>query len=308
MIRFFSSASVLYPFYNLLHPVSLSPGEPDELRIYIFSKHLQFLNWKQTGMIAKDLGFDGIDLTVRKNGHVDPNKAPAELPEALKDIRSSGIDCDIITTKVEDIDKVVDKQLIKTAAQNGIKYYRLNWYNYLEDKNLLQSIDYYQDKINAISKLNKQYDIIGTYQNHSGTKIGASYWEVYNILKDSNSQFMGAQYDIRHAVAEGGRSWTNGFKLLAPLIKTIVLKDFKWGLVNGKWKIVNTPIGEGMVDFQQYFKLLKEFNINVPVILHLEYPLGGAEKGNRILTVDKSKVFEAMRSDLQKIKQLWKNS
>jgi len=52
-------------------------------------------------------------------------------------------------------------------------------------------------------------------------------------LESVNPAFFGAQYDIRHAVAEGGRSWSNGVKLLKDQIKTIVLKDFKWGKVNG---------------------------------------------------------------------------
>ena len=121
-------------------------------------------------------------------------------------------------------------------------------------------------------------------------------------------RFFGAQYDIRHAVAEGGRSWSNGVKLLKDQIKTIVLKDFKWGKVDGKWKIVNVPIGEGMVDFDAYFKLLKSFGLMPPVSLHLEYPLGGAEKGKREITVDKQVVFDAMKSDLEKIQGLWKEA
>ncbi|MDX2445258.1 MAG: hypothetical protein QNK30_15795, partial [Bacteroidales bacterium] len=111
--------------------------------------------------------------------------------------------------------------------------------------------------------------------------------------------------DIRHAVVEGGLSWENGLRLIHPNIKTIVLKDFKWGKLNGKWKAINTPIGEGMVDFKKYFRLLKEYQINVPISLHLEYPLGGAEKGANTLSVDKKIVFQAMKKDLATVHELW---
>ena len=63
-----------------------------------------------------------------------------------------------------------------------------------------------------------------------------------------------------------------------------MLKDFKWGKVSGKWKVVNVPIGEGMVDFDTYFKLLKSYGLQPPVSLHCEYPLGGAEKGKYKIT------------------------
>ena len=86
------------------------------------------------------------------------------------------------------------------------------------------------------------------------------------------------------------------------------VKDFKWTMNNGKWKLTNVHIGEGMVDFTTYFKLLKANNIVVPVSLHLEYPLGGAEKGKSDITVDKKVVFDAMIRDLNAIQKLWREA
>ena len=109
-------------------------------------------------------------------------------------------------------------------------------------------------------------------------------------------------------MAEGGHSWVNGLNLLQKHIKVIVLKDFKWGKVNGKWKAVNVPIGEGMVDFDSYFKLLKKYKLKPPVSLHLEYDLGGAEKGYSNISVDKKVVFDAMKRDLKALQILWRNA
>jgi len=67
-------------------------------------------------------------------------------------------------------------------------------------------------------------------------------------------------------------------------------------------------MGEGMVDFNAYFKLLKTFGLKPPVSLHLEYPLGGAEKGKSNLSVEPKIVFEAMKKDLAFIHQLWKQA
>ena len=63
-----------------------------------------------------------------------------------------------------------------------------------------------------------------------------------------------------------------------------------------------------MVDFDTYFKLLKRYGLNPPVTLHLEYPLGGADKGKFDITVDKKIVFDAMKKDLLAIRKLWKNA
>jgi L-ribulose-5-phosphate 3-epimerase len=40
--------------------------------VYIFSKHLQFLGYEDMAQAAAEIGFDGIDLTVRPGGHVPP--------------------------------------------------------------------------------------------------------------------------------------------------------------------------------------------------------------------------------------------
>lgn len=280
----------------------------EPLQVHLFSKHLQFLNIKEASKIAADIGFSGLDLTVRPKGHILPENVKTELPEAIRDIKQAGLRCDMITTTVSDVKNPLDEDVIKTAGAEGVKYYRSNWFKFKEELTLEDSLDYFKEKIRELAELNKAHNIIGCYQNHSGTSIGASVWEIKKVLETANPVFFGAQYDIRHAVAEGGQSWPNGVKLLKDHIKTIVLKDFKWGQVDGKWKIINVPIGEGMVDFDAYFKRLKEFGLKPPVSLHLEYPLGGANKGRYEITVDQQVVFDAMKKDLTAVQQLWKDA
>ena len=211
----------------------------------------------------------------------------------------------MITTAITDINSPHDLAIIETAAYLGVQYYRCNWFRYHEDRPMQESISHYQQKIKELGEANRQHGILGCYQNHAGRKIGASYWELEQLLKAADPNHFGTQYDIRHATVDGGLSWKNGLQLLRSSIKTIVLKDFKWGQVDGQWEVVNVPIGEGMVDFTGYFKLLKTYGLAPPASLHLEYPLGGAEKGRREITVDPDVIFDAMRKDLAAIQQLW---
>lgn len=278
------------------------------LSINIFSKHLQFLDFEATGQMAAEMGFDGVDLTVRPKGHVLPKDVKIGLPKAIAAIKRGGSTCEMITTSIENVNRPLDVDIIKTAGNSGIKYYRTGWFKYPKEQSMQDALEMYRKQINEIGRLNKENEIIGCYQNHSGKKVGASFWEIHKIIETVNSDFFGAQYDVRHAIAEGGNSWENGLQLLQSKIKTIVLKDFKWGKVNGKWKPVNVPVGEGMVDFDRYFKLLKKYNLNPPVSLHLEYDLGGAEKGRSNITVDKKVVFDAMKKDLKAIRKLWKEA
>lgn len=275
------------------------------LKIHIFSKHLQFLNCGEMCEVAKEMGFDGIDLTVRPKGHVLPERVETDLPKAVEAMRKVGFAPLVMTTAIEDAANTTDQRVLETAAKQGFKYYRMNWYDYPKGKSMPEALQEYQQKVKGLGLLNKKMGLVGCYQNHAGLLVGSSVWELWELIKEADKQYMGIQYDIRHATVEGGLSWKNGLRLIHPYIKTIPLKDFKWEKTNGEWKAQGTPIGEGMVDFATYFKLLKQYNINVPVSLHLEYPLGGAEDGATQLTVDKNIVFAAMKKDLQKVRELW---
>ena len=301
------TASII-PFLNLPFSswATISINEP--LSVHVFSKHLQFLDYKTTGEMAAEMGFSGVDLTVRPKGHVLPELVKTDLPKAISDIKSAGSTCEMITTSIESVDNSLDVDIIKTAAKVGVNYYRTHWFKYHQDKSIQASLEIYKKQIEELAKLNEELGIVGYYQNHAGTDVGSSFWETKMLLENVNPNHFGAQFDIRHAVAEGGHSWENGLRLLQSHIKGIVLKDFKWGKVNGEWKAINVPIGEGMVNFNAYFILLKKYNLKPPVSLHLEYDLGGAEKGFSNISVDKKVVFDAMKKDLKAIQKLWREA
>lgn len=280
----------------------------DVPKINIFSKHLQFLNYKDMAEAAKEIGFDGIDLTVRPKGHVLPERVENDLPLAVEAMKKVGFSPLLMATAIEDVNNPLDKKVLEVAAAQGIKYYRMNWYKYNDQKTIPQLLDVYRDKVAALSKLNTKLGITGCYQNHAGRMVGASLFEIWELLQKADLSHMGAQYDIRHATLEGGLSWQTGYELIKPNIKTIVLKDFMWEKTNGKWGPKNVPLGEGMVDFKTYFKLLKTNNIQAPVCLHLEYPLGGADQGADNITVAPKVVFDAMKRDLLKVKELWEQA
>jgi sugar phosphate isomerase/epimerase len=102
----------------------------------------------------------------------------------------------------------------------------MNWLKYPEEKSMPSSIEHFQQKIKALSLLNRELSLTGCYQNHAGTLIGSSLWELWELLKEADKQYMGIQYDIRHAVVEGGLSWQNGLRLVQSQIKTLTIKDF----------------------------------------------------------------------------------
>ena len=76
--------------------IAAAPLQSAPLKISIFSKHLQFLEWEAMTNAAKEIGFDGVDLTLRKGGHIEPERAEQDLPKVAAIIRKAGLEFSMI--------------------------------------------------------------------------------------------------------------------------------------------------------------------------------------------------------------------
>lgn len=298
------AALPLLSFDSITQRTNTTATQP--LNVHLFSKHLQFLNYKDMAEAAAEMGFNGLDITVREKGHVLPKNVKQHLPEVAAALASFGLSTEMITTNILDPEDPNSSAILNTASKLGFKNYRMGWLTYPENSTILESIDKYKLLFRSLEALNKKVGITGVYQNHAGLHVGAPIWDLQLLLAAADPNYLGCQYDIRHAVVEGGTCWELGLNLIQSHIKTIVIKDFKWGQENGQWKPINVPLGEGMVDFKKYFTLLKKMGIHHPPIsLHCEHDLGGAEIGNTTISISQKQVFQRIKKDLDFLQTAW---
>ncbi len=273
--------------------------------IHIFSKPLQWLDYDSLAELLAEAGAEGIDLTVRPGGHVLPENVKRDLPLAVKAAQKRGLRTDMIVTAITGADEQYAEDIIATASDLGIKFYRLGYLNYDEKSGVWGTLQKYKPLMKKLEERNRKYNIHGAYQNHYGTRVGGPVWDLYELLKDLDPQYIGCQYDVRHAVAEGGSSWVNGLKLIAPYVKCTDIKDFKWSQnAKGRWAPESVPVGTGMVNFDEYFKIVRNFNIDGPISIHLEYP--PFERSNiQMSDTEKRKLFiTEMRKDIDAVKTM----
>lgn len=274
--------------------------------INLFSKHMQWLNWDDMAKTAKNIGFDGLDLTVRPDGHISPENVENDLPKVIEICNKEGLNVEMICTNIQSISESFSERIIKTASQQGIKYYRMGWLFYDEEKSLATNLADIKFKLMDIEAVSRQYGIKACYQNHDGNWFGSPLWDLGKILGEINSEWLGCQYDILNASLEGINSWPLGLELLAPFIHTIDIKDGFWNFEHGKLNLNYAPLGKGMVNFEEFFSLINKFNIAAPLSVHFEYPLGGCETGARKLSAPDKDVVSAMKNDLQLLREYLK--
>jgi sugar phosphate isomerase/epimerase len=299
-----AAAGAYIPLSQLDGNNMFSYQQTSDRKIHIFTKPLAWMSYDEMASLVAESGAEGIDLPVRPGGHVLPENVEKDLPKAFEAARKNGLRMDMIVTGIVSADEKYTESILKTASSLGIKYYRLGWVGYDESLGIMGTLQKYKGELKKLEALNRKYKIHGAYQNHSGTRIGGSVWDLYELLKDLDPEYVGCQYDVRHAMVEGGVSWVNGFKLVMPWVKCTDIKDFYWQKVNDKWGPVTVPLGEGMVNFDDYFKLVKNNNVPGPMSLHLEYP--PFEKfTEKVTDVEKKRLFvTAMKKDVDALKAL----
>lgn len=299
-------------------------GPAGRVPIVYFSKHLQWLNWEQMAETAAELGFDGLDVTVREGGHVEPARVQEDLPKVAKIVRKAGLEIPMITAGIVDVNSPDAEAIIRTASEVGIPRYRWGWFSWSDNKkvpdlskfhasigrpsglliNIPDRLAQLKERVARLAALNEKYKICAMYHNHSGSMVGASVWDLWVLIKDFDPRWVSSNFDIGHATIEGGLGgWANSARLMTPFIKGIAIKDFKWGRnAKGDWEPLWCPLGDGMVNFPAYLAMISEAKFSGPVQLHTEYPLGGVENGARTLTMDKSQVLATTRKDLNALK------
>jgi len=254
-------------------PVDAADAEP-RFKIIAFTKPFRTLNATQTAELVADVGWDGVELPVRaKDGQITPDKVEDELPKFVEALRARDREVSIVTTDITAVTPEAER-VLRTASRLGIKRYRLGFFNYAKNKPIPDQLNQVGARLHELAALNKDLGLQAGFQNHSGDgRMGAPIWDIWMMIKDLDPKAMGICFDIGHATIEGGLAWPTHFRLAAPRLTAVFVKDFRWQKTGQDWKAVWCPLGEGMVN-RDFFKRLKATNYTGPICQHHEYELG----------------------------------
>lgn len=250
-----------------------APGERPSF--CLFSKHVPDLAWSDLGRAVRDAGFDGVDLTVRANGHVLPERAADDLPRAIEAIRKSGVIVPMITTELTSASQPGAKPLLEAAARSGVRYFKTGYWRYTASADVRAQVAAAADALAGLAAIARDCGIEMGFHNHAGY-IGAALWEIAPAMDRLDARWAGYYFDPRHAVAEGGGgAWKAATHLVAPRLKMVAAKDFFWLKGPKGWVIEDCPLGEGQVDWTWVGAALRDARFAGPVSLHFEYDIPG---------------------------------
>jgi sugar phosphate isomerase/epimerase len=230
-------------------------------------------NWDELGRKAKEIGFDGVDLTVRAKGHVEPARAAEDLPKAFRAIRDHGLGVPMITTGLTEASDPAARPTLSTAAKLRIPFWKPGYYRYKFDRPVDRTLSEVRESASGLVAMSKEYGITAGFHNHSGDYVGSAVWDIRDIIGNMDAKSIGYYFDPGHATIEGGLAgWRISLNLVLPRLKMAALKDFFWEKRrDGKWAVRWCPMGEGMVDWPRTFAAFAASGFHGPLTLHVEY-------------------------------------
>lgn len=248
------------------------PANPAQQRfprqeVCAFIKFVQSLPYDALGAAIAGAGFTGIEATVRKGGIIEPGAAADALPELARAMQAAGCGITLLATDIDRVDAPLTEKVLRAAAAAGVKRYRTAYYRYDLTRPIRPQLAGFRSMARDLAALNRELGLTGVYQNHAGVSyVGASLWDLDELLTGIDPAQLGVAFDIRHATAEGGTTWPLLWKLIEPRVGMVYVKDFVWRERNPH----NVPLGEGQVD-PAFAHALGRRVPPLPISVHVEY-------------------------------------
>jgi sugar phosphate isomerase/epimerase len=283
-----------------------APRGPFRGTLCLFSKPVPQLNWKELAESTRRAGFDGIDLTVRPEGHVLPERAATDLPKAVEAIRDAGLEVPMITTALLSADDPAARPIISTASKLHIPYLKPGYYKY-KLVNVQKEVAEAGRQFRTLVELAKDHGIQVGYHNHP-RYIGEAIWDMARVIEPLDPRWSGYYYDLCQATIEGGESgWRVSTNLVTPRLKMVAAKDFLWKqTAQHQWRAVICPMGQGMSRWKEFFQILAKSDFHGPVSYQHEYLIPGVSHPSGIaLSRDAvPRVMSAIKENLDYIKSV----
>ncbi|HVB40262.1 MAG TPA: TIM barrel protein, partial [Terriglobales bacterium] len=207
-----------------------APVVPGPLRVDIYSRHLQWLRTPdEVAEAAIEMAYDGVDITVRPYpGHVDPARVKTDLPPFVNTIRKHGLQVITITCPITDADSPHAEEILATASSLGIHHYWWGTFRYQQNQPVQAQLDALKPRVAKLAALNAKYGMTAMYHTYSGAgMVGASIWDMLNVLREFDPKQVGFHYDIGHmTVAGGGGTWVTSLREAGPYVAGISCKDY----------------------------------------------------------------------------------
>ena len=239
--------------------------------ICLFSDQIKEIGYDELGRILKMLGFEGCDLSVQPGGHITPEHADLDFMRAIEAMTGSGVDVYMISTTFTSPMNETLRLAMQWGGEMGVPFFRPGHWKYDSGEIEARMIAAQRD-IAGLAAIGRATGIAVGIHNATADYVGGAMWDTNMIIRGMEARLVGYDFDTGYAMAQGGSA---GFHTLLPMalprLKMVTARDCYWNKDGSEWKLVECPLGEGMVDWTQFFTTLKQARFSGPISLQVGY-------------------------------------
>lgn len=246
--------------------------------ICVYSQNLIKVPYPELGFIAQQIGYDGVDLTVFDGGHVDPKITNVDMVRAIESVRGAGLEVPMISTVLNGVADMTMYGILAITGHTQVHLYRTGFWTWATPQSPVPDIPrrlaQVRTDLNNLMQIGRNYQMAAMFPNRAGGYVGGALWDVQAIIGDMDPAWIGYYFDPSQATAEGAVSgWEIALRLALPRLKAVALQDFTWAKNGTGWQMQMCPLGQGVVDWTSFFRILSEARFTGPISIHQEYTL-----------------------------------
>ena len=215
--------------------------------ICLYSRLLPDVEYFDLGPLLSGMGFDGCDLSVEPGGTVEPQQISVDLVRAIETIEGRGLEVPVITTNFVSPLEPWARNVIYVAGGSGVPLFRPGYWK-VPSPRLVEI----RAQVAGLAGVGRAYKMV----------MGVPNTFPAAVMRDLDPGWAGYDFDPSQA--------THDLPLEAamPRVKMVILRDAR--RQNGV--LTPCPLGDGVVDWTQFFATLAHARFSGPLTLESDYP------------------------------------
>ena len=239
------------------------------------------IDYNDMGGFLQMMGFDGVELTVQPGGHVPlEGDIDLHLERAIEAMTGSGIDVPVLSTSVTSVQGKELRTVMGWGSEMGVPILSPGqWPN--NDDGMASTVRA-QREISMLAQIGHAAKMQIALHNATPNFVGSSVADLSAAIRPFDA-IVGFNFDIGYAAAYSGGSDAGdaaakkaaclaAIRVALPRLKMATVRDCVWTKADdGSQTLTQCPLGEGMVDWPQFFGALAQANFAGPITLRVDY-------------------------------------
>jgi sugar phosphate isomerase/epimerase len=220
-----------------------------------FTVLLHDMNLDEVFGLLSELNYDGVELRIKEDYHVPPDKILSRVKE-LEELKARyGLEIPVLGTYLSVADREALMPIFEAAGILGSKGVRVSLGPPLDGKRQYWTVqEEVQRQLEDLISSIQPFGVKAFFEIHFKTLI-ASPSLAYLLLKRFDPAYVGAIFDPGNMIVEGWEDWKVGVEVLGGYLGHVHVKNASWWKEetwNWRWD----DLEGGMVDWEEVMRSL----------------------------------------------------